>query len=175
MFYVYRYTDLRDDIVKYIGITKRKLQLRVKEHDKQDDWLDNLVYWDIDYFCVKNQSEAEAWESHLISEYCTYNWYNKGKADWGSITSFTDITVRWNMYISAGIFVDIDYNKYRLIDDFTGLVSETTIKLETNIDDLYFRKLIGMKTIIPVARDENNLLWFCEYDRQRVIKLAGLV
>ena len=174
MYYIYRYTDLRDNIVKYIGITKRKLKLRVGEHDKQDAWLDNPNYWDIDYFRVKTQSEAEAWEAHLIAVFKTNLWYNKEKADWGKIASFEDIPISWTMYISGGILVDLDYTKYRLIDDFIGLVSELTIKLDTGMDDLYFRKLVSMKTIVPVARDDKDVLWFCEYDRQRAIKLVGL-
>ena len=82
---VYRYIDMRDNFIKYVGIVygeNRKLEQRHKEHLKKDVWYDEnfkVQYLDIS---INNRSEAEALEAHFISLYNTGGWYNKSKSNW---------------------------------------------------------------------------------------------
>lgn len=99
---VYRYVDLTDSITKYIGITCKKhkdrsLETRIKEHYNKHKWAKGN--YRIDYFIVNCQTDAEAFESHLISLYKTYNYYNKAKADWG-VSSYLPIEIEWKEYIT---------------------------------------------------------------------------
>ena len=88
MAYVYRYTDLKDNKIKYVGIVwskNRTLAQRLNEHLKLDDWCHNN--YKVEYLEVANRTEAESLESHFIALYKTYKFYNNAKADWG-INSF---------------------------------------------------------------------------------------
>lgn len=82
---MYRYTDLNDNTVKYIGIItgakNRCLEERLREHRKKNEW--SKGYYQIDFFAVKSRTDAEAYESHLIAKYNTQNYYNKAKTGWG--------------------------------------------------------------------------------------------
>lgn len=102
LYIVYRYVDQSDQITKYIGITCkqhkiRSLESRIKEHCKKDEWAKGNFR--VDYFSVNSQTDAEAFESHLIALYETYKFYNKAKADWG-VSSFLPIDITWNKYIT---------------------------------------------------------------------------
>ena len=83
---VYRYIDIRDNFIKYVGIVygeNRTLEQRHKEHIKNEIWCDEnfiVQYLDIP---VNNRTEAETLESHFISLYGSGKWYNKSKSNWG--------------------------------------------------------------------------------------------
>lgn len=79
MAYVYKYTDLKDNIVKYVGIVysnQRSLKQRVSEHYARDAWCKQSTFR-IEYFECRNKTEATALENHFISLYKTYKYYNK--------------------------------------------------------------------------------------------------
>lgn len=60
MGYVYRYTDIADGIVKYVGIVSsenRTLLQRVKEHQTYDDWC-NGSQWKIEYLEINNKTDC---------------------------------------------------------------------------------------------------------------------
>jgi hypothetical protein len=79
---VYRYIDINDNIVKYIGIVNQgTLPNRHKTHQRED-WYKEGTYL-CQYIQLNNQSETEALESHLITYYGTDQYYNKAKAGWG--------------------------------------------------------------------------------------------
>lgn len=81
---VYRYTDLSDGIIKYVGIIhKGTLKGRHIAH-KYENWYKSSEY-KLEYIKVRNRSEAEALESHFISKYRTDKWYNTAKCGWGEI------------------------------------------------------------------------------------------
>lgn len=83
---IYRYIDMRDNFIKYVGIVygeNRTLEQRHKEHLKKDIWCDEkfkVQYLDVP---INSRSEAEALEAHFISLYQTGSWYNKSKSNWG--------------------------------------------------------------------------------------------
>lgn len=97
-YYVYRYTDKTDGIIKYVGIVygkTRELAQRINEH-KKDRWYKNGD-WQIDYFSnlLSSRADCEIWESHLIAKYKTFKWYNKAKKEWGKCQYLEAITPKW--------------------------------------------------------------------------------
>lgn len=93
--YVYRYIDMNDNVIKYVGIVvKGTLPNRHKQHTR-DAW-----YKDGKFICecieVDNKSEAEAIESHLISLYETDKYYNKAKTGWG-INKYLPMEYEWKI------------------------------------------------------------------------------
>lgn len=94
-YYIYRYTSKKDNIVKYIGIANNVIR-RIKEHAKSDFWTVNEEF-KIEQFECDTRSEAEAWESHLISLYDTSKYYNTFKKDWGLISFLKDIEPKWSV------------------------------------------------------------------------------
>lgn len=104
MAYVYRYTDLRDNKIKYVGIVwgkNRSLSQRLNEHLKLDDWCDNN--YKIEYLKVANRAEAEALESHFIALYKSYEFYNNSKSDWGICSFITDMEDCWIEFDSKNL------------------------------------------------------------------------
>ncbi len=92
---VYRYTDLSDGIIKYVGITSVSIfGNRIYAHQTRDKWWQNKC-WKIEYFECDNQSEAEAFEAHLIALYKTGDYYNKQKVGWGLNKYLPDVEDRW--------------------------------------------------------------------------------
>lgn len=92
---VYRYIDTSDNKIKYVGIVyKRNLAKRLQDHMYQDDWC-RKSNWIIEYFECENKSEAEAFESHLISLYGSNNYFNKSKSNWGINRFLPDVESWW--------------------------------------------------------------------------------
>lgn len=108
MAYVYRYRDINDGIIKYVGIVwsdNRTLSQRVKEHEK-DDWYSKGNWW-IEYANVdiKSRTDAEYIESHLIAHYGTDKWFNKSKSGWGE-SSFVGKIDKWKPFYTISREVD---------------------------------------------------------------------
>ena len=104
---VYRYTDLSDGIIKYVGLVCRSgdnaLEKRLIEHDRDDSWCwDNK--WKVDFLELETVNDANALESHFIAEYETYNWHNKNKKKIGKL-SFIKNDFKW-----------ITHNECRVVD-----------------------------------------------------------
>ena len=96
-FCVYRYIDVNDGQIKYIGICNNgTLPGRHRGH-MNDDWFKRGEYV-CEYIKLRNQTETEAMEAHLISVYGTDKFYNKAKAGWGK-ASFIDtpLEIDWNI------------------------------------------------------------------------------
>lgn len=166
---VYRYIDAYDGVVKYVGITQRKLSQRINEHIKNDSWT-KLHTWRIEYFYVNTKSESEAWESHLIALYKTYNWYNIAKNKWGLIQQFKDVYPMWRVYSIADDIVDIKYENLPVLplDNIDGLITDMQLKLDYDISQDYILLMVSKKIIQPLARTPQNNLLFIETDNQKV-------
>lgn len=100
MAYVYRYTDLSDGIIKYVGIVwseNRTLEQRIREHEK-DEWCQG-TNWKIEFICedIRSRTDAEYLESHYISLYETGKWFNKNKNGWG-ISKYLPVNSNWKEY-----------------------------------------------------------------------------
>lgn len=96
MGYIYRYIDLADNIIKYVGIVwanNRTLQQRMQEHEKNDNWC-FVRRWKVEYIetNINNRTEAEFFESHFITLYQTYKYFNIKKQNWGTsdLVQFSD-------------------------------------------------------------------------------------
>ena len=114
MAYVYRYTDLADNIIKYVGIVygeNRTLKQRVYEHFRDDEWCEGKQ-WKIEYINVKNRTDAEHFESHFIAIFKTYQYYNDAKSNWGE-SDYLPTEVDWieykqdNLYLNTSNIVDL--------------------------------------------------------------------
>ena len=83
---IYRYRDLSDRIIKYIGIiysNQRTILQRVEEHNRERKF--KGISWEISYIIYENLSrtDAEYLESHYISLFHTDEWLNSTKRGWG--------------------------------------------------------------------------------------------
>lgn len=86
---VYRFIDETDNKIKYVGITRRdRISDRMLLHKECDIWKD-LGIW---------KSEAEAFESHLITLYGTDKYFNTMKVGWGLNQYLPDIENKWKLY-----------------------------------------------------------------------------
>ena len=81
--YVYKYTDLKDNQVKYIGIIKKEGNFPKRFTQHQGDWWYSKGDWVISYVKVPTQTDAEMLEAHLIEYYDTAKFYNRAKSGWG--------------------------------------------------------------------------------------------
>ena len=118
---VYRYTDVEEEIIKYVGIVKKgKLAGRLANHEHDDEWCKNKG-WFIEFFECDTISEAEAFESHLISLYGTDKYYNIQKRGWGLNKYMPDVEKWWK---PATYPVCSDFETMRLFWQFKKAVSE---------------------------------------------------
>lgn len=107
MICVYRYIDLSDNIIKYIGIVKgdnSNLANRVDQH-KCDYWVYDTK-WRIEFIeeNVNTRTDAEMLEAHFISLFETNQWFNVAKSNWG-VSSFIPKIEEWQVYQE-----EVDYN-----------------------------------------------------------------
>lgn len=99
---VYRYTDLSDGIIKYVGIVwsdNRTLKQRVDEHFRNDDWCKGRK-WKVEFLKrnINSRTDAELFESHYISEYATDKYYNIKKSGWGKSDLINSKNEEWELY-----------------------------------------------------------------------------
>lgn len=158
---IYRYTDLADNIIKYVGIVwsdNRTLKQRLYEHSKNDEWCKNGNF-KIEYIKVKSRTDAEFLEAHYISLYHTDKYYNDSKSEWG-ISSFVPYKESdWK-----------EYNDNTYIEDYVGdfvseeQMAETLVKqilLLKNDDEIlsFGRKLRSKKNRNTAKSDEEYRYW----------------
>ena len=103
---VYRYTDLHDEIIKYVGIVwsgNRTLADRIKEHSANDEWCKDGC-WKIEYLekNIKSRIDAELLEAHYISKFGTGEFFNKSKSTWGKSDLLDDLDENWIEYTVVG-------------------------------------------------------------------------
>ena len=167
--YVYRYIDNNDGIIKYVGITGRDLKYRVEEHKKYDDWVKASDSWRIEYFIVSSKSQSEAWESHLIEMYKSYEWYNISKAYWGFIPQFLHINPQWRVYSDNDEIINIPYEYLPIIYDTRGLITDKQLYLEFDIPLIEIWKLSSKKIIQALAKTVNDELLYMESDIEKLL------
>lgn len=98
MFAIYRYVDLKDEIIKYIGIVwgeKQTLFDRIYAHECQGQfWGYN---WHVDFIELTSRTECECLEAHFITLYRTDKYLNIAKTGWG-LCSFVPKNLEWQPY-----------------------------------------------------------------------------
>lgn len=122
--YIYRYVDIIEDTIKYVGIVyaNRSLRSRIKEHIRNDDWAEDSV-WKVEYqeFPNMSRTDLEYLESHLISYYRTYRWYNTSKGDWGASSLVNIDEDKW---------VEFDYINTKYEEILTQKTRDLYVKLK---------------------------------------------
>ena len=104
---VYRYVDVENNKIVYVGIAgKGTMKQRMHCHKSFDEWSEKHSM-KIEYFECDNKSEAEAFESHLISLYGTDKYYNKYKSGWGINRYLPDVEDKWMVWEDAH-FADVE-------------------------------------------------------------------
>lgn len=147
MGWVYRYTDLEDNIIKYIGIVwseNRTLKQRIYEHSKNDEWCKNKK-WKIEYIneTINTRTDAEMIESHFISLFGTDKYYNVKKSGWG-VCSYIKSDQEWKVYLDGNFF---EYEKH--IEEQQNEIKK--LKNENKNKNFIIEKL-------NKANDDNNVL-----------------
>ena len=101
---VYRYIDLNDNQIKYVGIVwsgNRTLKQRVEEHYNNDSWCDK-GHWRIEYVLrdVNTRTDAEYLEAHYTNKFRDpdYEWFGKTKLNWGESEIIDDSNDKWEVY-----------------------------------------------------------------------------
>lgn len=97
MEYIYKYTDMSDGIVKYVGITK-DLNKRIYQHKR--DKLGAIQSWKIEYAEYPTRADVEFLEGHLIALYGTAAYFNIAKSGFGKC-SFDLDEIPWKEYAPA--------------------------------------------------------------------------
>lgn len=127
MAYVYRYTDKKDGIIKYVGIVwseKVTLQDRIRQHEIRDEWCKNSD-WHIEFIekNINTRTDAEYWEAHLISLYETDKYFNICKSGWGISSFLPNIEDEWETTEPEPIVVieGIPYYSRKQCHEETGL------------------------------------------------------
>lgn len=98
---VYRYVDINDETVKYVGIVwgeNRTIDQRIAEH-KKDYWYP-FGSWRVEILNeqIDTRAEAESIETHLISLYQTDRYYNVRQARYGVNKFFPSFDDKWVVY-----------------------------------------------------------------------------
>ena len=125
MNYVYRYIDLADNIIKYVGIVCRVseggLEQRVKEHFQNDAW-SHGIKWRVEYIEVPTKNDAHALETHFITLYDTGKWFNHAKKSSGLLSFVSkDAVFDWKVFAN-GIYQERhDIAKTKRVDGFIGI------------------------------------------------------
>ena len=148
--YVYRYSQ--NSVVIYIGIvTKGTIRDRHNNHKWQDKWCnDDLL---LEYIELSSKSECEAFESHFIAYYHTYNFYNKAKSDWG-LNSFLPLPeyFLWTKY-NPILHRNQNTNTKRIIEWLYTVPNGTIFKAdkllkETGLSQKQFQKVKEKNNVI---------------------------
>lgn len=134
MNYVYRYTDLADGIIKYVGIVCRAsdddsvLLRRFYEHKNNDWWMQGKT-WKIEYIQVPTKNDAISLEGHFVAKYNTKKWYNTSKTNLGML-SFLNIDFEWtvlkdSIYVEPKKLEEREIKRvYVEVDKFPDIVAE---------------------------------------------------
>lgn len=134
---VYRYIDVEDNVIKYVGIvwsSNSSLEKRVKQH-LTDYWYPKHV-WKIEYldYPIESRTDAEYIESHFIALYQTNKYYNRSKAGWGVSSFIPDVEKQWKQFISRKSIVEKQKERIAELEKQVSILSEKlTIANNTSI------------------------------------------
>lgn len=144
---IYRYIDLADEIIKYVGVVwgkTRTLKDRIREHSKED-WC-RVRKWRIEYISenIDNRAEAEAFETHYINMFGTGSYYNIRKVGQGINKFLPDRSKDWVEYNPVGILKNekikqnTELKKINCeIEDIKKQIENKTIEANTLKEKLY--------------------------------------
>lgn len=172
MGFVYRYRDIKDGIIKYVGIVWSTddiggLYKRIKQHSNYDYWA-GLHEWQIEYIeeGIKTRTDAEYFESHYVSLFDTGNWYNKSKVGWG-ISCYLPDRSDWKILdisrINNKFSIGIEQHDKELLFTVYNLVNRNFRKRKVN---KYFTNGKDINVYLTKCRSavsvNNNTFYFNE-------------
>ncbi len=174
MICVYKYIDLADDIVKYVGITygdSSNLKKRIYQHRINDNWA-NISNYNIQYqdFDVNSRTDAEMLEAHYIALYQTYKYYNKDKKKWGLSSFIPNREHLWKEYKTERPYNKCDNcnikQKYKILSDSYDQLKQSTAydllsitenyKEEKKENECLISMLVGWKSIYDCIKAKMN-------------------
>lgn len=158
---IYRYTDLTDNIIKYVGIVwsnNRTLKQRLYEHSKNDEWCKNGKF-KIEYIKVQSRTDAEFLEAHYISLYHTDKYYNDSKSEWG-ISSFVPYKESdWQEY-DDNTYIEDYIGDFVSEDQMAETITKQILLLKNDDEILSFgRKLRAKNNRHTVKSDTEYKFW----------------
>lgn len=168
MAWVYRYIDLADDIIKYVGVVwgkSRTLAQRLREHEKNDKWC-YTRRWRIEYITndIETRAEAEAFETHYIALYDTGKYFNIRQVGYGTNKFLPDRENDWIEFDIDKVLKEDKENTYKQI-------SELNIRLQNlkaNISDKE-KEFARLKQMISdLAGDRSYLIDIIASERESV-------
>lgn len=118
----YRYVEAYTNRVEYVGIVNEgDLYRRHYLQHTNELWYKHGEYY-FQFFQMRNRSETEAMESHLIALYGTHRYGNESKSGWG-INSFIP-PLHDFMWITADSNAYLAYNNYLDAIQYDGCIEE---------------------------------------------------
>lgn len=160
--YIYRYTDLADNKIKYVGLvyedSRTRLCRRLVEHThdcnkKSSPWSKyKKASFKIEVLGpdqVKTKNDAEMLEAHFIATYETFNEINDAKKTWGR-SSFIDNSIfHWEEIPEQEItsYLDIKTGKQDTIKSAKAEAASWKRKYEI-LEEVYKRDVDKLKGII---------------------------
>lgn len=182
MAYIYRYIDCADNQIKYVGIVwgrTRSLQQRIREHSYFDAWC-KTSKWIIEYYAsnIITRTDAEFYESHLISLYGTDKYFNKSKSGWG-ISHFLPVIPdeEWKEY--TGSDPNISFSDVGKIENYkretinlhrrNNINKNIPIKYSLHINKGIWHVSFYLKDVNGKRKQKQLSTGFKAYDRDREI------
>jgi len=118
--WLYRYTDLTDNLIKYNGIvykdTIEALITRLKQHlndfyaedSKWNLYADHKFKIEVlDPTQVKTKNDAEMLEAHFIAVSKSWQYLNEAKKSWGKSSFITDDLFNWKLINDLQLYGDV--------------------------------------------------------------------
>ena len=165
MNYVYRYIDLADNIIKYIGIVCRdnadsdSLERRFKEHSNSDWWTMGKT-WRVEYIEVPTRNDAHALEGHFIAKYNTGEWYNFSKTHLG-LLSFLNTNFEWKVLLD---------NVYVKTKDIKGYKEDLVVINVEKFGYLVAEKLAEVRHCLKVVNSFLGTEDYSRFDRKTLLE-----
>lgn len=169
MSYVYRYIDLSDNEIKYVGVVCRNsengMETRLQEHLDNDVWLQGKK-WKIEYIQVPTKGDALALEGHFIAKYKTDEWYNHAKTTYGLLSFIDDSIFDWKVFKNE-IYVPerkivrsetdaMISNFFKIHDEYAKRLSDVIKSLE-KVDKLLEFEIYSIYSKDILLRDKKEL------------------
>ena len=164
---IYRYTDLADGIIKYVGIVygeTRTLKNRLIEH-LHDEWY-KYKNWKIEYIDVgiDSRTDAEYYEAHYISLYKTDKYYNMSKSGWGISKYLPDRENDWQEYQLVDVPIETKkYCVYGILNkewnEYFYIGTDRFDVINNCVCNGYTGKNVRVKIILEKYNCEYNILY----------------
>lgn len=173
-YHLYRYVDKKDGLTKYIGITNRPLEERIREHKCRDKWA-GTSSWHIEFFNVTGRKLAQSYFLHLIALYATYRWYNTKETDYEILPELTKNPV-WQLFMDGdeifyAPYKNLQVMKNKELEKIDYLITGRFLCLTYGLTKSDIDSLIHSKVLCPLAVTQDGSLLFPVSDEKKIKRL----